>query len=225
LCKSWTDHQNPAKQAFVGAGNANRGMDFNQDFLSRRDVNLQQARLVQGTVQQGQYFLMQNNVGSIDIRILAELFLAQVAIMIVTIESFEEAETVLDGFQRGLVQQEDNDGVLLFLGVPRVVGQFEGSARKRIEAAMGNDVTQAVANPMPVSDAFGALVGVVQDAPMPSLDQVASNVVPPQEEAEDDEFGGFAAATGDEVIAYAVENPMPVSCQVSSGALYSTRDC
>jgi hypothetical protein len=87
------------------------------------------------------------------------------------------------------------------------------------EAATGNDVIQAVENPMPVSDAFGALVGI-QDAPMPSLDQ-ASNVVPPQEEAEDDEFGGFAAATGNEV-AYAVENPMPVSD--AFGALGGVQD-
>lgn len=80
-------------------------MQFDQDILTGPNINLEHPRLVEGTIEQGEEFLM-TDVGTEFFGIAFEFLFAQVA-MVVAVEEFVRSTAVFDGFEFGLIEEDD----------------------------------------------------------------------------------------------------------------------
>ena len=110
-----------AREALVRAGDADGGVDLDQHILSGADVHLETSGLVEGRVDQGQQFLMAN-VRAVFLRVALQLLLAQFA-MVVAVEQLKVVAAVLDGFEAGLVEEDDD---LMLAGFGRFALRIDG---------------------------------------------------------------------------------------------------
>ncbi len=107
----------------VRPGNSHRGMQFDQNILTRANIDLQHPRLVERTVEKGEEFLMAD-VRAEFFGITFEFLFAEVA-MVVAVEEFVGAAAVFDGFEFGLVEEDDQLVAIAVVGIAGV-GDGEG---------------------------------------------------------------------------------------------------